>query len=153
MMRKYLLRGLTLVLVVSIVSLVIRGRRLERQRDAQGAEGVQQSESMPTRVLSPQDLEIVNSKIQLDFPRADAHEVEIRNNGNVSYSRMQLRFVFLDRNGRVLATKTNLIARTVMPGKSIKVADMANNEIPPLAVISKVSILYADVSPASAQSR
>jgi len=66
---------------------------------------------------------------------------------------MQLRFVFLDRNGRVLATKTNLIAQTVMPGKSIKVADMAKNEIPPSAVMSKVSILYADVSPASAQSR
>jgi hypothetical protein len=40
-----------------------------------------------------------------------------------------------------------------MPGKSIKVADMAKNEIPPSAVMSKVSILYADVSPASAQSR
>jgi len=153
MIRKSLLWGLTLVLVAAIISLVIQGRRMEKQADARTVEVDRQSESMPTRVLVPQDLEIVNSTMQLDSRSAAARGVEIRNNGSVPYSRMQLLFAFLDRNGKVLATKTHLIARSVMPGNSIRVADITMDEIPTSAVTSKVSILYADIGPVPAQSR
>ena len=85
-------------------------------------EVVQQSESVPTRVLSPKDLEIVNSTMQLDSGHAG--EAEIRNNGSVPYVQTQLRFAFLDRNGRVLAAKDFLISRTLMPGKSIQMSQI-----------------------------
>jgi len=66
---------------------------------------------------------------------------------------MQLRFALLDRNGRELAAKDLLISQALMPGKSISVANPAMDKLPPSAVTTKISILYADIGPAPAQSR
>ncbi len=82
-----------------------------------------------------------------------AGEVEIRNNGSVPYFQIQLRFAFLDHDGRGLAAKALLISQTLMPGKAIRVPGPALGEIPLSAVTTKITILYADIGPAPSQSR
>ncbi|MBP1624567.1 MAG: hypothetical protein H6Q07_2587, partial [Acidobacteria bacterium] len=53
MIRKSLFWGLTLVLVVALISLIVRGRRLEKQQAGKSVEVVQESEPSPIRVLAP----------------------------------------------------------------------------------------------------
>jgi hypothetical protein len=149
MIRKSLFWGLTLVLIVALVTLVIRGRRFEKQQAAKVVAVTRESKSTPTKVLSPQDLEIVDSTKQANFPNTAEHGFVIRNIGSIPYSRLQLEFVYLDRGGRVVANRSRLIERTVMPGTSIEIADIKNEAIPASAVESRILILSADMGPDS----
>jgi hypothetical protein len=151
MIRKSLFWGLTLVLVVALVSLVIRGRRLEKQEAAQAIEAVRQSQPSPTRVLAPQDLEIKGSTMQR-YPGSIAlHEVEIHNSGGVPYNRIELEFVYLDRAGKVLATKTHSLERTdIKPGQSLTATDIRIEGVPASTARFRASLLFADMlSPGS----
>jgi len=152
MLRKYLFLGLTLVLVVALVNLIIRGRRLEKQQASRRVEVVEQSKPTATRVLAPQDLEITQSKMWFEEAaggrnqsQTARHEIEIRNNGHVAYSRIQLSFEYLDRRGNVSSTKTHPITRTILPGAELKVSDIRIEGLPGSAASSRVAIVYADI--------
>jgi hypothetical protein len=152
MIRKYLFWGLTLVLVVALVNLIIRGRRLEKQQVDRLVEVVQDSEPTATRVLRPQDFEILQSKMLLEQEpgskkqsRTARHEIEIRNKGKVSYSGIQLSFDYLDRSGRALGTKTRAVVQTILPGATLKIAEIKVDGIPISTVDSRVAIVYADI--------
>jgi hypothetical protein len=151
MIRKSLFLGLTLVLIVALINLIIRGRRLEKEKSSKLVEVVKDSEPTPTRVLAPQDLEIIQSTMKLvreaavkQLPTA-RHEIEIRNVGKVSYGEIQLRVVYLDRNGKVLTTKTRSIAQTILPGITLKFADILIDGVPASAAACRVTIVYADM--------
>jgi hypothetical protein len=152
-MRKWLFWGLTLVLVVALINLIIRGRRLEKQQAGQHAELVQESKATATRVLMPKDLEIVRTQMQLeektDGGKPASHEIEIRNNGKVAYSRFQLSFVYLDRTGRVLATRTRTIEKTMLPDAVLKLGDITFDGLPDSTAKCEVSVTYADIAHAS----
>ena len=152
MLRKSLFWGLTLVLVVVIVNLVVRGRRLEKEKADQVVEVVQESKPSPTRVLGPQDLDIVQSKMILEGasdmkPQSHAarHEIEIRNNGDVAYGEILLRFSYLDGMGKVRATKTQSVIRTLMPGAALVLSDILIDSIPASTADCRVSVVYADI--------
>jgi hypothetical protein len=147
MIRKSLFWGLTLVLVVALVTLIVRGRKLEKQKAAQPVAVTQESKPTPTRVLSPQDIQIVDSTMQPNSKNTVVQGFGIRNNGSVPYSRIQLEFVYLNRGGKVAAKRTRLVEQTVMPGADIKVADVTNAGIPASAVESRILILSADIAP------
>jgi hypothetical protein len=142
MIRKSLFWGLTLVLIVALVNLIIRGRRLEKQ---QSEATVQQSKPSATRVLSPQDLEIVNSALPLNPGHPVLRDLEIRNSGTVAYGSIQLRIACLDRSGKVLATKNHLISKLAMPGTTLKLSNLTIEGIPAETVILKLSISCADI--------
>jgi hypothetical protein len=145
MIRKSLFWGLTLVLIVALVTLIVRGRKLEKHQAARDVTITQESKPTPTKVLSPQDLEIVNSTMQANSPKTAVPAFGIRNNGTVPYNRIQLEFVYLDRGGKVAAKRTRLIERTVMPGTNIKISDMANEGIPDSAIECRILILNANI--------
>jgi hypothetical protein len=152
--------GLTLVLIVALVTLIIKGRRLEKQQAGRAVEVVQKSKPSPTRAFSPRDLEIVHSKMQLEEKageknqtHAARHEIEIRNNGSVPYGEIQFRFVYLDRSGKVLATKTRSVDQSVLPGATLNMTDIVAEDLPNSAADCRVSIDYADLGPASAQTK
>ena len=146
MIRKSVFWGLTLVLVVALVSLIIRGRQFEKQQKAtRSVEVVQPSTPTSTRVLTPTDLEIVNSTIQLTAGRPAMPEIEIRDNGTVPYSRLELKFVYFNRGGKALLTKTYSLDQTIAPGKSIMLANPSVEGIPDSATKFQVSILYAEM--------
>jgi hypothetical protein len=152
MIRKSLFWGLTLVLVVALVFLMVRGRRMEKKQSGRLVEAIQQSKSTPTRVLGPQDLEIIQSKMHLQGEAgatkpflAAHHEIEIRNNGNVPYGEIQLRFAYLDRSGKVLITKTHSATQGILPGAILKLADIMVDGLPAATTSFRVTVAYADI--------
>jgi hypothetical protein len=151
MIRKSLFWGLTLVLVVALISLIIRGRRLEKEQAQQMVEVARESKPTPTRVFAPQDLQIVQSRMQLETEpghkdRIARHEIEIRNSGNIPYSDIQLMFDYASRAGKQLATRTRSIPQKILPGDTINITDIAVTDIPASTADSKVSIVSADLA-------
>jgi hypothetical protein len=149
MIRKSLFWGLTLILVVALVSLIIHSRQMEKQQAAQPAETVRQASISPTRVLAPQDLKIVNSTMQLKPDHTAVHEIEIQNRGGVPYSGILLKFTYQDRSGQFLLSKTYALDKvTILPARIFKAADIVITEVPAAARKFQVSIQYADIRPA-----
>jgi len=146
MIRKSLFWGLTLVLVVALVSLIIRGRQMEKQQSARPVEVVRQSQSSPTRVLHPDDLQVVSSTMQFDNRHAALHEIEIRNNGVVSYSGIQLSFIYLDKSGKVRFTTTHSLGSVaILSGQGYTATNVTIAQVPASATKFQVSIICADM--------
>jgi len=158
MFRKTLFWGLTLMLVAVIVSLVIRSRREEKKQPPALVEVVQQSKPTATRVLSPQDLVIVEAK--MDLAGADGkplakdqsiaaahHQVVVHNDGPVGYSNVQLKFTYLGRGDKVLEFKTCVVAKPIAPGQTVSLGDISIDGVPAAATHCTTRILYADLEP------
>jgi len=152
MVRKSLFWGLTLVLVVALINLIIRGRRLEKLQASQLVEVVKEAKPTPTRVLAPKDLEIVQSALRLEGvgggkieSQTARHEIEIHNKGTVPYATIQLDLNYLDHSGKVLATLTQAVKQVILPGATLKIADIRIDGAPLSAVNSRVTIAYADI--------
>ena len=133
---------------------------MEKNQTKQPVEVVQQSKPTPTRVLGPQDLEILQEKLHWEEAggekkqsRAARHEIEIRNNGSVPYAEIQLRFDYLDRKGKTLASKTHTSTQGVLPGSVLKITDIIIPDLPLSAADSRATIAYGDLKPAPPQSR
>jgi len=160
MIRKSLFLGLTLVLVVALITLIVRGRQMEKQQPPREVEVVQQSKPTATRVLGPRDLEILQSKMRwegevdgMQPSRTARHEIEIRNNGDVPYGEIQLRFTYLAAGGKTLIDRTHVLTKELAPGASLKIEDIVAGDIPVAAENSRVTIDYADLGPASNRSK
>ncbi len=153
MLRKTLFWGLTLMLVAIIVSLVFRSRREERSQAAVAVEIVQKSKPTATRVLAPQDLVIVESRMKLVKAAAGEqkgaaahHEIVARNDGSVEYASLQLRFAYLGPGDRILGSKTHVAAQPMPPHQTESLGDIVVEDIPAGAVACTVRILSADLA-------
>ncbi len=160
MLRKTLFWGLTLVLMVVLVNLILRERKLEKERARQMVEIVQESKPSATRVLGAQDLEIVQSKMILESEsgtklqsRSARHEIVIRNNGTLPYGEIQLKFEYFDKGGKTLLTKTHSIARTLMPGATVELSEILIDDLPDSIANSRVAIAFADIGHAPEHSQ
>jgi hypothetical protein len=154
MIRKYVFWGLTLLLVVALANFVFRSRRIEKQEAGKPVELIQESDSTPTRVLGPKDLEIVNSKMRLE-KLADGdktslcawHEIEIRNKEKTAYGKIQLSIDYMDRRGKVLATKP-YSAGKIMPGDVLRLADVKIEGLPVQITNCRIALVYAEIESA-----
>jgi hypothetical protein len=154
MLRKSLFWGLTLVLVVALVNLVIRGRRLEKQRAEQLVEVVQESKPTATRVLNPQELEIVQPKTSIENKSRTAHhQVEIRNSGTLPFSEIRLKISYLDKNGKELDKTFYSLPGTIPPGAAVKLNEIVIDKIPAVAADARISIAFADIGKSSATTK
>jgi hypothetical protein len=156
MIRKSVFWGLTLLLVVALISLVLQGGRLEKQQADKPTEVTQESVSTPTRVLKPKDLEVVRSKMRLE-KKGDAntqslcawHEIEILNaKEGTAYEKIQLSIDYMDRRGKVLATKLYSAAGTIMPGDILRLADIKIEGLPVQTANSRAVIIFAEIESA-----
>ena len=152
MIRKWLFGALTLVLVAVLISLIMQGHRLEKQKANQPVEIVQESVPTPTRVLAPKDIEILHSNMRieegpdgLNLFNIAWHEVELRNRGAVPYEKIQLRFDYVDRGGEVLADRTYSVARTILPDSGLELVDIRIDEVPVKTADFRVAVVYADI--------
>ncbi len=146
MIRKSLFWGLTLVLVAALVSLIIRGRRLEKQQAEISMEVIEQSQASPIRVLQPDDLRIESSTMQREGAHTALHEIQIRNTGTVPYGGIHLAFVYLDSSGKVLFTRTHpLGSAKILPGQTYAAPGIRVEEVPAAATKFQISILSADM--------
>jgi hypothetical protein len=146
MIRKSLFWGLTLVLVAALVSLVIRGRRMEKEQAAEPTEVVRQAPASPVRVLAPRDLEIASSTMQVKSDHTALHEIELRNRGTVSYSGILLKFAYQDNSGKSLETRTCLLDKTVvLPGGVFRSSNLVIRGIPAATKKYQVTVQSADM--------
>jgi hypothetical protein len=152
MIRKSVFYGLTLLLIVVLINLVFRGRRVEKQQAAKSAEVLYESDSTPTRVIRPKDLEVAHLKMRLEKNAGGdkqslyaLHEIEICNKEKTSYGKIQLSVDYLDRKGKVLATKTYSVARKLMPGDVLRLADIKIEDLPAQIANYRISIVYAEI--------
>ena len=160
MMRKWLFLGLTLVLVAVLVSLIVQGHRLEKEKANQPVEIIQESTPTATRVLAPNDIQFLQSGMKLE-EKADnssefsiaRHEVEFRNSGTVSYEKIQLSFNYMDRDGKVLANKTYSVAETIRPQSTLKLLDIAIDDVPKPTADFRAAVIFADIATAPASEK
>jgi hypothetical protein len=152
MIRTSLFWGLILVLVAALISLIVRGRRLEKEQAQQTVEVVRESKATPTRIFAPHDLQMIQARMRLekdpggnDKIRAARHEVAIRNSGDVPYSDIQLKFDYMSRNGKELATRTQSIPQRISPGATLN-TEAILTDIPASTADSKVAIISADLA-------
>ncbi len=159
MFRKSLFVGLTFMLAVVLVYLVIQGRRQEKhQATAQPVEVIRNSPPSLTRVLMPGDLDIIESKMELQpsvsqtgqqaTPGPTAtHRIVIRDNGPAAYHRFGLRISYLGRSNKVLETRTVAVAELLQPGQARSVSEIKVENIPAGTLKCEVKIAYADLEP------
>jgi hypothetical protein len=152
MIRKSVFWGLALVLAFVLVSIIIRGRRLEKKQSAKSVEIIQESPSTPTRVLMPKDLEVVQSKMRLEkvsdgqAPSVCAwHEMGIRNKEKISYQKIQLSIDYMDRRGENLVTKPYSVEKNLMAGNILQIADIKIEGLPAQTANCRIAIVYAEI--------
>jgi hypothetical protein len=155
MIRKSVFWGLTLLLVVAVVDLILRGRRAEKQEAGKPVEFVQESDSTPTRVIGLKDLEVVHSKMRLEKPTdGDTkslcawHEIEIHNKEKTPYGKIQLSIDYMDRRGKVLATKPYSAAGKIMPGDVLHLTDIKIEGLPVQITNCRIALVYAEIESA-----
>jgi len=141
MFRKSIFLGLMVLLGAVMVALVVQGRRQEqKQAAAKVYEVVKQFKPTATRVIAPQDLEIV--------PSDGAARFTIRNHGTVTYSNPEVEFVYLGQNGRVLQSQTVKIDKVISPGQEVTIENMGSDKIPEETRRTQLKIRSAElVSP------
>jgi hypothetical protein len=154
-MRKYMFGVLSLVLVVALAFLVIRGRKMEKLKESPTNEVIQEAKLSPTMVINPRELKIVQAKMALFKQSPDKaasqfaqHEIEIRNLGSSSYSGIQLLFEYLNLKGKTIATKTHRINKTVSPGGTLRLVDIKIDKLPVSIADCRVIIISAELAEA-----
>jgi hypothetical protein len=155
MISKYLFGGLTIVLMVALGFLIIRGRKMEKLKESRTTEVIQESKPSPTRVLTPGELKIVQSKMALSrqspekaASQSAQHEIEIRNLGQTSYSGIQILFEYLNPKSKTIATKLHSINTVLPPGGVLRLSDIKIDNLPVSIADCKVIIISADLATA-----
>jgi hypothetical protein len=145
--------GLTLLLIVALTMIMIRSCRLEKEQAPKLVETIEEAKPTATRVLKPQDLKIVQSKMVLEPRDAGGkqshtarHEIEIYNGGNVSYREIQLRLDYLNRSEKIIETRTHAIVQAISPGATLKLPSIDIDNVPSSAVDLKATVVYADIA-------
>jgi hypothetical protein len=156
MFRRAIFWGLTLMLIAVIVSLVVRSRREEKKQAATAVELVRESRPTATRVISPQDLRVIESKMNLkgpndkplekDSPTATAHhQVIVRNDGPAEYSGVQLKFTYVGSEENTLGSRTCIVTKPIPPRQTESLGDIVIEGVPSGSTACITRILYADL--------
>ncbi len=157
MVRRSLFLGLTGMLVAVLVYLVVQGRKEDRQQQQQNQrplELIRESKPSLTRVIAPQELHIIDSRMELSPAGAgtvsDKHVIAIRNEGPTRFRSLRFRVIYLGHGGKVLATSTHEIRETIQPGETYS-GNVMIESVPAGTAKSELKILSADMeSPVSA---
>ena len=157
MIRRQIFFGLTLVLLAIVIFLLLRGRKAEQEWEAQNldAEETQNAPSSPTRLLTPRNLKLVQTRVSFESvpeaaegkgPAAAHHDVTIRNSGDDAYDSLRLRLEYLDRNGKVLADRIHAVGESLPPRETLHLEDITIDDLPDGLTDCRVSIISADLA-------
>jgi hypothetical protein len=152
MFRRTLFWGLTLMLGAVLVVLVLKSRKEERKAPKL-VEIVKESVPTATRVILPQDLDIIENGMEI-LGRSHAavgrgsvatvrQRVVIRNQGQVAYKNLRLEFAYLNAQGRLLGKRTESILIAIPPGQIVTAEDILIADAPLESAHSQAKILYA----------
>lgn len=161
MFRKSLFLGLTLMLAAVLAYLVIEGRRQEKRRQEvpKTVEIVRDSPPSLTRVIAPDDLEIVESRMEISeaaegkgsAPAGSLtaiHTFSIRHKGSTRYHSLALKIAYLNSDGSQIITRVVPVSEAPAPGETRSIAGVKSEGIPVGAVKCEARIAYADLESA-----
>ncbi len=163
MVRRSLFLGLTGMLGAVLVYLVVQGRKENKlqQQNVPPSEVIRQSRPSLTRIIAPQDLHIVDSRMELSpagpassgaGSLVDQHRIVIRNEGEIRFRSFRIRVTYLGRGDNVLGTRNHEVREEIQPGGTYS-GDMLIEDVPAGASKSEVKILSADMESPPAQSK
>ncbi len=144
------------MLGVVFVSLVIKARKEERLA-TRYVEPVKESVPTATRVLSPEELRIVDSKMEiLDSENKSKvkitarHSLVVQDTGSVGYTGLHLEFYYWGRSGRLLGKKSYSSIAVIPSGKTVALDDISLPDVPQGTMRSTARILSAELLPSGA---
>lgn len=160
MFRKYLFVGLLIMLATIVVWMILQTRQQEKLAAAAAAGMVKSVQTTPTRVFSPDDLEIVESAMEVSpagggqaaGPAMSAvHRIRVRNAGSTTYVRLMLEFAYLGNGGIELVTKRHLSGSIrLAPGQELALGPIGVDGIPRATVGCRPRIIWAEMERAAA---
>jgi hypothetical protein len=153
MFRRQLFYGITLVLLVVIIFLLLRGRSAEKEREAKNIKlaEIASEQPSPVRAILPRDLVIVDAGVSLtrDPDKKDAsaahHDVTIRNTGAGSYAGLWLRMEYIDEKGKLVDNRTYEAKGDLPSGGTLRISDIVIDDLPDAVSDFRASILSADL--------
>ncbi len=159
MIRKSVFWTITLILALALAYLIIQGRRMEKKQAARSTGVVREYKPTPTRALAPCDLDIFLQTMMLEKEsdpsdpskefRTARHAIKLRNNGRVSYNKIQFLFEYLNQYGEVLETRTCAADRSISPGSILELPDIKIQKLPKDTKNYRAAVLCADIGPDS----
>ena len=157
MFRRQLFYGITIILLVVIIFLLLRGRGAEKDRETQIAkrQAIAVESSLSLRAIVPRDLEVVTSEASWtrhpgEFDEEDVsvsaqHDITIHNNGEAHYVGMWLRLEYVDEDDRPVTSRTHEVDNALPPGETLNVRSFTIDGLPGTVSDFSVAILSADL--------
>ncbi len=141
------------MLGVVFVSLILKARKEERL-SMHIVEPVKESVPTATRVIAPEDLRILDSKMEILESESKAkgsvtarHSLVVQDIGSVGYTGLRLEFSYWGRSGKLLG-KESYSSTTVIPsGESVALDGITLSDVPQGTTRSTARILSADLLP------
>jgi len=153
MFRRQLFYGITLILLVVIIFLLMRGRSADKEREAQTIkfEEIKSEAPSPVRAILPRDLEIVKAGVSLtrNPDEKDAsvahHDITIRNTGEGFYVSLWLRMEYLDDKGKTIDIRTHEVSEPLPSVETLRMSDITIDGLPDAVSDFRAVILSADL--------
>ena len=153
MFRRQLFYGITLILLVVIIFLLLRGRSAEKERAAQNIniEQIALEQPSPVRAVLPRDLEIVDSQVSWtrnsnEKNASEAHhDITIHNISKGSYVSLWLRMDYIDEAGRLVENRTHEVNKALPSGATLRLSDITIEGLSDTVSGFRVTILSADL--------
>jgi hypothetical protein len=151
--RRQLYYGITIILLVTLIFLILRGRSEEKELDVQNIklEEVVSEPLSPVRAILPRDLEIVETKVYLtrNLDEEDAssarHDITIRNLGGGFFIGLWLRLEYIDEQGRPVEIRMHEVNESLPPRETLRISDITIHGLPDAASDFNAAILSADL--------
>ena len=153
MVRRQIFYGITLVLLVAVIFLLMRGRNAEKERKAQNTKLMEAASAPPSpvRAILPRGLEIVEAEVSWtrNPDEKDAvtarHDITIRNTGEGSFVGLRLRIEYIDKNGKPVETRTSEVMEALPSGGTLRLSGITVDGLPDAAADFHAVILSADL--------
>ncbi len=155
MFRRSIFLGLMVLLGSVLVYMILSARRQEKRIASPPAEIVRQSKPSAIRVLSPPDIRVADSELQILRPPAGSrpaaevsarHSVTLRNEGSKHYKDFMLKFSYSAASGNNVDVRSREVSQDLPPGKTVRLQDLLMEGLPGRVKSCSVSIAWADLA-------
>jgi hypothetical protein len=155
MFRRSIFLGLMVVLASVLVYMILSARKQEKRAASPASEIIRRSKPSATRVLSPTDLQVTASTMEIVHPPGAAGSVReisarqsitIRNTGSRPYSAVMLKLRYLAASGSTVETRSHEVSASLPAGETVTLNNMVMEGLPAKVKACNVSIVWADLA-------
>lgn len=155
MVRRSIFLGLMILLGSVLVYMVLSSRRQEKRIAAAPAEIIRKSKPSAIRVLSPPDLQVTESTMEiLPAPAGSGsvaevsarHSVTLRNQGSRHYTGFMLRLNYLSGSGSSIETRSRQFSQDLPAGETFRLQELLMEGLQGNVKACSVSVIWADLA-------